>query len=165
MGAIDFTGITRELELRADLGTATGGKGTLVELKAAGGDCRGRRRSSAAGNAKGDPPTRRAATRVEPYRTGTGAPKVAKLQGKRLPLRQSQAAWWRTGENGTSPHWERVGSIRQIIRCHTGKIRAATTTAKDNKRTAHGHQGDKQYDGLHNTSWTCHRFRSPSFAG
>src|SRR5207247_8142199 len=45
MCAIDFTGIAREL--CADLGTAAGGKGTLVELKAA--------------RANGDRPTRRAA--------------------------------------------------------------------------------------------------------
>src|SRR5262249_48761906 len=92
MGAIDFTGIAGEQ--CADLRTAASGKGTLVELKNAG--------------ANSDRPTRRTTARFEPYRTGIGAPKVAKLQGKRLPWRQAG----RSGEQRTSPGRKRISPVR-----------------------------------------------------
>src|SRR5262249_61040583 len=84
MTFVDFTGANGELCAR--LGTAAGGKSTLVELKVAGGECACRR--TAGGKAKGDRPTRRTAARLQPYRSRAGAPQVAKLQGKCLALRQ-----------------------------------------------------------------------------
>jgi len=131
---IDFTRVAREL--CAGLGTAAGGKGTLVELKAA--------------RAQGDRPARRAAARFQSYRTAVGVPQVAKLQAKHLSWRQAGGS----GEQHTGPGREREGAIRQIMRFDAGKLRAAAAP-RDSERTDQHHQRDKRHDATPSTVGEC----------